>query len=184
MPESFPVGISMLLDLSRMRGARDRLDRTYPASAFDTPEQDYVVAQPVKLAFDLFKNNREFRLVGRVSTVLDLSCSRCLEPFTFAVDLPFDLLYLPHAENKGEGEVEIEDDDLGTAFYRDEVIDLGQLMKEQFYLAVPMKPLCREACRGLCPHCGTNLNEATCTCAAAWVDPRLEALRSLNRGEE
>jgi len=174
----------MLLDLSRMRGTRDRFDRTYPASAFDTPEQDYAVAQPVALAFDLFKNNREIRLVGRVSTALQLLCRRCLEPFIFAVDLPFDLLYLPHSENRGEGEVEIEDDDLETAFYRDHVIDLGQMMNEQFYLATPMKPLCREACRGLCPHCGTNLNESTCNCEATWVDPRLEVLRSLTREDK
>ena len=171
----------MLLDLSRMRGTRDRFERSYLPSAFVTSEQDFTVAQPVTLAFDVFKNNREIRLVGRVSTALQLLCSRCLEPFTFAVDLPFDLLYLPHSENRGEGEVEIEDDDLGTAFYRDDVIDLGQLMKEQFYLTLPMKPLCREACRGLCPHCGTNLNESSCNCEATWVDPRLEVLRSLTR---
>ncbi len=173
----------MLLDLSRMRGTRDHFDRTYPASAFDAREEgkDYTVAGPVTLGFDLFKSNREFRLVGRVSTKLELVCSRCLEPFTFSVDLPFDLLYLPHSENTGEGEKEIEDDDLETAFYRDDLIDLGQLMREQFYLALPMKPLCREACRGLCPQCGANLNETTCTCQTDWVDPRLEALRSLTR---
>ena len=69
-----------------------------------------------------------------------------------------------HTQNAGEGEVEVEDDDLTTAFYSDEQIDLGQLVLEQFYLAVPMKPLCRESCRGLCPECGTNLNTGTCSC--------------------
>ena len=47
-------------------------------------------------------------------------------------------------------------------------LDLGELMREQFVLALPMKPLCREACKGLCPQCGTNLNKATCDCAPAW----------------
>jgi len=167
-----------------MRGARDRFDRTYPPSAFDTVEHDYRVVEPVELEFDLFKSNREFRLTGRVSTVLELACSRCLEPFTFAVDLPFDVLYLPHAENTGEGETEIGDDDLETGFYRDEVIDLGQLMREQFYLALPMKPLCREACAGLCPQCGANLNQSRCDCQPGWVDPRLNALRALAPREE
>ena len=54
-----------------------------------------------------------------------------------------------------------------------------QLMDEQFYLALPMKPLCREACKGLCPNCGTNLNEATCDCQVRWEDPRLAALKAL-----
>jgi uncharacterized protein len=176
--------MEMLLDLSRMRGARDRFDRTYPPSVFDTAEHDYRVVEPVTLGFDVFKSNREIRLVGRVSTVLELACGRCLEPFTFAIDLPFHVLYLPHTENTGEGETEIEDDDLETAFYRDGVIDLGQLMNEQFYLALPMKPLCREACAGLCPQCGANLNESTCTCQPGWVDPRLDVLRGFTRGED
>ncbi len=173
----------MLLDLSRMRGERDRLERTYAADAFEADE-DYRVVQPVHVAFDVYKKNAEVRLVGRVATVLELQCGRCLEPFTLAVDAPFDLLYLPHRQNTGDGELEIEEDDLNTAYYRDDVIDLGQLMREQFTLALPMKPLCREACRGLCPQCGTNLNESTCECVNAWVDPRLEALRSLVPGKD
>ena len=57
------------------------------------------------------------------------------------------------------------------------MIDLGEVMREQFYLALPMKPLCREDCQGLCPVCGINRNRETCTCQAEWVDPRLEAVR-------
>ena len=83
------------------------------------------------------------------------------------------------ASETGEEEVEVEDDDLTTAFYTNDEIDLGQLVLEQFYLAVPMKPLCRESCRGLCPECGTNLNTGTCSCVREWVDPRLESLRAL-----
>ncbi len=168
----------MLLDLSQMRGERDRLQRTYAPDAFESDE-DYRVVQPVSLAVDVYKKNSEVTLVGRVATVLELECGRCLEPYTLPVEVSFDLLYLPHAQNSGEGEVEIEDDDLNTAYYRDDTIDLGQLMREQFCLALPMKPLCREDCRGLCPQCGTNLNLSTCGCVSTWVDPRLEALRGL-----
>ena len=90
----------------------------------------------------------------------------------------FDLRYQPHAENTGEGEREIEEDDLTTAFYENDEIDLGQLMREQFYLALPMKPLCRDDCKGLCPVCGTNLNQGTCDCKRDWEDPRLAALKN------
>jgi uncharacterized protein len=169
----------MLLDLSQLRGGREHFQRTYAPSAFDVAHEDYRIVQPVALVFDIVKKNREFTLVGRVTTVLELQCGRCLEPYPLPVDASFDLLYLPHTENAGEGEVEIEEDDLNTAFYSGEVIDLDHLVREQFYLALPMKPLCVETCRGLCPHCGANLNQVTCTCAPAWVDPRLEALRSL-----
>ena len=75
---------------------------------------------------------------------------------------------------------EIQDDDLSTAFYEHDTIDLGQLMSEQFYLALPMKPLCKDACRGLCAQCGTNLNRETCGCSPAWDDPRFAALKALD----
>jgi uncharacterized protein len=54
-------------------------------------------------------------------------------------------------------------------------------MQEQCYLAVPMKPLCREDCRGLCSECGTNLNSASCACQQTWVDPRLAVLDQLRK---
>ena len=108
-----------------------------------------------------------------------MPCSRCLEPFTFPVDADFDLRYQPHSANTGEGEREIEEDDLTTAFYENDEIDLGQLMREQFYLSLPMKPLCSDDCHGLCVVCGTNLNRGTCDCKPGWEDPRLAALKAL-----
>ena len=95
------------------------------------------------------------------------------------VDAAFDLRYVPQAENAGEGEREIAEDDLTTAFYREGMLDVIELLREQFQLALPMKPLCSEACRGLCPVCGTNLNKGQCDCTPRWEDPRLAALKGL-----
>jgi DUF177 domain-containing protein len=167
------------LDLSRIRTAHEQFERVYEPGALDANQDDFRVIAPVSLAFEIHKDKQQFHLVGRVGTTLELLCSRCLEPFTWPVDAEFDLRYQPHTQNAGEGEREIEDDDLGTSFYRNDEIDLGQLMQEQFYLSVPMKPLCSDDCRGLCPVCGTNLNRGSCQCNARWEDPRLAALRSL-----
>ena len=166
------------LNLAKIRTAQDRIEQVYRPDQFEADE-DFRVVAPVSLAFDIFKDKRQFRLAGRVQTTLELPCGRCLEPFTTPVDAPFDLRYQPHAENTGEGEREIEEDDLTTAFYEHDEIDLGHLMREQFYLSLPMKPLCGQACRGLCPVCGTNLNRGTCDCKPVWEDPRLAALREL-----
>jgi len=57
------------------------------------------------------------------------------------------------------------------------------LMREQFYLALPMKPLCVEDCHGLCVQCGTNLNRGSCSCERDWVDPRLAALAKLKNNQ-
>jgi len=130
---------------------------------------------------DIDKEPDGFRLAGRVESTLELLCSRCLEPFPWPVDAAFDLRFQPKEQNVGEGERDVEYDDLSTAFYENEMIDLGQLMREQFYLSIPMKPLCRTECKGLCPTCGTNLNRIVCECRIEWTDPRLEALRALKR---
>jgi len=168
------------LDLNKIRTAQERFEQVYAPDQLPA-EEDFRVAAPVSLAFDIFKDKQQFRLVGRVETTLELPCSRCLEPFTLPVEQTFDLRYQPHAQNAGEGEREIEEDDLTTAFYEDDEIDLGQLMREQFYLSLPMKPLCADDCRGLCPVCGTNLNRGTCDCKRSWDDPRLGALKELRR---
>jgi len=178
----------MRLDLSQVRTAHERYEQVYPADACSAPFRDdrdtFQVVAAVALAFDIDKAQQQVRLAGSVRTQLELPCSRCLEPFTLPVDAAFDLRYQPHTANRGEGEREIEEDDLTTAFYEHDEIDLAQLMREQFYLALPMKPLCQADCRGLCPACGTNLNRATCACKRGWDDPRFAALKRLQQQHE
>jgi uncharacterized protein len=140
---------------------------------------DYKVLGDVHFDGTLRKDEPRFILSGRLQARLEMSCGRCLEPFTLPVDTQVDLTYVPHPEQAAEGEVELSQDDLTTAFYRDQTLDLGDMVREQFYLALPMRPLCREECKGLCPQCGTNLNQGTCACDVRWEDPRLAGLRTL-----
>lgn len=171
----------LALNLSKIRTAHEHFERVYEPAMLELNDEDVQVAAPVALAFDIYKDKRQFRLTGTVKTTLTLACSRCLEPFAWPVDAAFDLRYQPHAPESSDGEREVEADDMGTAFYEHDEIDLGQLMAEQFYLGLPMKPLCSADCKGLCPLCGTNLNRGTCACEIHWEDPRLAALKSLKR---
>ena len=102
------------------------------------------------------------------------------------VDAPFELRYVPQRRaTPARSEREIAEDDLTTAFYQEGALDVIDLLREQFQLALPMKPLCSEACRGLCPECGANLNRTECECKPVWEDPRLAALKGLlNRQKE
>ena len=88
---------------------------------------------------------------------------------------------LPQSEEPVGGDRDRADEDIDASYYLDDAISLSDLLQEQFYLTIPMKPLCREGCRGLCSQCGTNLNEGACTCAAAWEDPRLAPLRGFGK---
>ncbi len=172
--------MAMLLDLREMRGSEDRVERTFDLRALATDSgDDYTVAAPVRLSLRRLKDGVKYRLVGSVTATLRQQCCRCLEGFNVATDLPVDLMYLPHSENSGEGESELSDEDLSTAFYREEQIDLEQMVREQFQLSLPMKPLCRDDCGGLCPACGINRNRESCSCDTSWRDPRLAALETL-----
>jgi uncharacterized protein len=176
----------MLFDLNRLHGSRHHVDRTFPPSAFDPQDEDYRVAVPVELSMDVEKSSADtFRVSGRAKTRLELVCGRCLEPFEVPVDTSFDLRYVPQETNSGEGEREIGEEDLVTAYYRDDALDVIDLLREQFQLTLPMKPLCSEECRGLCRECGANLNLTTCDCDPKWEDPRLAPLKGLlNRTKE
>ena len=169
---------AMLLDLSRLRAGIERVERKYPPSAFPDKD-DFRVVAPVELTAEVRKDAKNVRLVGRLKTTLECECSRCLDPFAVPIDTGLDLLFLPVSTNAGTGELEVGDEDLGVSFYQEDTIDLGEVMREQFHLGLPMKPLCREDCRGLCPVCGANWNRETCTCSTAWEDPRLAPLKKL-----
>ena len=179
----------MLIDLTKLHGQREHVERRFePAllrqgsggQALEPQDEEYRVAAPVELSMDVEKSGgHTFRVHGRVKTTLELECGRCLEQFALPVDASFDVRYLPVDANAGEGEHEIEDEDLDAAYYRDGVLDVIDLLREQFQLALPMKPLCTEACKGLCPECGTNLNRTQCDCTPKWEDPRLAALKGL-----
>ena len=172
----------MKLDLRRFRGQTERIEQQYQPSAFRLEDEDFRLVAPVEFQADVHKDASKVRMSGRVRTTLETSCSRCLESFTVPVDAPFDLMFLPAAANTGEAEQQVADDDVGVSFYKDDEIDLGDVMREQFYLALPMKPLCREDCQGLCPVCGRNRNRETCDCKTDWVDPRMESLKKLLEG--
>jgi uncharacterized protein len=173
----------MQLDLTRYRQPVSHFERTFQPSEVGDGGDAYQVVAPVHLDFDIRKDKDRFQLVGTVNTELELSCGRCLEPFRLPIDAPFALRYLPASAVSTATEQEVGDEDLETSVYQNDQIDLDELLREQFYLALPMKPLCQEDCRGLCPQCGINLNTGTCSCDATWQDPRLAALKDLRTRE-
>ena len=172
----------MRFELSQLRLPETEFSRVFQPAELPDGDEEYRVVAPVVLRMMIHKDQDRFRLVGHVKAELELDCSRCVEPFTLPVDRDFDLRYLPSTAAepvKEDEDAEIEVDDVSMTFYRDEQIDLDELLREQFYLALPMKPLCSEACKGICPQCGTNRNTAPCDCNPQWEDPRLAGLKKL-----
>jgi uncharacterized protein len=109
---------------------------------------------------------------GTVESQLELECVRCLELVVFPIALELEETFrLPGTA--------LEPDEAVYAVGADDWIDLAPLLREQAWIALPMKPLCRSDCKGLCPQCGANLNVESCTCDRERVDPRLTLLKDL-----
>jgi uncharacterized protein len=121
---------------------------------------------------------QDIRLVGRLNTRLELNCARCLEPVDRVVDRRFDLLYRPQGSDRGQEELSVNATEAEIGYYTGEGLLLEDALREQVLLAVPMKTVCREDCKGLCPQCGKNLNLGECSCSRP-ADLRWHALHSL-----
>jgi len=129
------------------------------------------------------RSGDELRLTGSVAATVELDCARCLTPVQVNVDESFDLFYIPSVNRlQPDEERELAKDDLLVAFYRDDCLDLDDVVREQIDLAIPMARVCSDECRGLCSNCGANLNEGKCSCTASEPDPRWAALEQLRSG--
>lgn len=126
------------------------------------------------------RQGQDVVVVGSFEATARLDCSRCLEPLVTRVAPAVDVHLLPLPRARHE-EVELGRDDLEVDFYQGDTLDVDGLLRGEVHLALPMKPLCRAECRGLCPVCGGNRNLKPCACAARSVDPRLAPLEALRR---
>lgn len=124
---------------------------------------------------------KDIRLVGEYSTRVELSCARCLEPVARDLAQSFDLLYRPLGVDAGPHERSVHEGDTEIGYYEGEGLQLRDVLREQVLLAVPLKAVCREECKGICPQCGRNLNQESCHCAATLPDPRWDALKELKK---
>jgi len=122
---------------------------------------------------------QDIRVRGRLATRLESNCARCLEPITQDVKRDFDLLYRPQGADAGRDEMSVTDAEAEISYYVGEGLLLDDVVREQVLLAVPLRVICREDCKGLCPHCGKNLNQEQCSCAVTVEEPRWAALKEI-----
>jgi uncharacterized protein len=123
----------------------------------------------------------DIRLVGRLDTKIEVLCARCLDPVVHDVNREFDLLYRPQGVDRRGEEVAISEAETEIGYYQGEGLLLEDALREQVLLATPVKTVCREDCKGLCPSCGRNLNQEACECEPQPSDPRWEALGDLKK---
>lgn len=126
----------------------------------------------------LHREGDDVLVTGGLGARIPQICARCLETFHVQVSPAVDARFVPAPSGRAE-EHELGADDLDTDVYRSDAIDLASLVETETTLALPMKPLCRDGCRGLCPVCGVNRNATACSCPGKGADPRWAALQGL-----
>ena len=134
---------------------------------------------PVEASFHLERKGGGILARGTFQTTAVVHCSRCSEPVSVSVADQFEVLYMGTPSSLRGGEVELTAEEMDVEFLKDDRLDLSGLLRESVLLNLPIQPLCRAECRGLCPRCGVNLNDTSCQCRSQAVDPRLLPLQHL-----
>lgn len=156
-----------------------RWDETETVAAESLEESDLLALGPIAWAGSVSKAPPGFRLEATIKYRQTLACGRCLKSYEEPVEAKIDLVVLVNPPGPTGGEVRLDADDLGVLALEDETLDTDPILYEQLELSLPMRPLCRPDCAGLCPHCGADRNETPDCCAGGGTDPRWDALKNL-----
>jgi uncharacterized protein len=168
-----------LKDLTR----KISLEGTFEPGDLDFSESDLRQSGPLTWTIDAERAGEEIRISGTVAGAVELSCSRCLEPARSGISRSFDLFFRERDEEMfdEDDDVELSEEDTRTSYFVGTRLDIGDIIREQVLLSLPMKVLCNVDCKGLCPVCGTNLNINTCNCRVEKFSPHIDQLLDIRK---
>ena len=172
----------MLIDLKALSAEEIEIKETFARDWWQATVGDEPIlglATPLQVRIRASRVGDKYLLVGRISGAIFLKCDRCLETFRSDLDSPVNVFLVSPKPGKGEAEAELLDEDLEVDFIHGETIDLDVVIKEQVFLSLPMKSICKKECLGLCPLCGDDLNQGPCRCRQRKTNPAFSKLESL-----
>jgi uncharacterized protein len=171
----------MFLDVKELAVHKIRLRQSYAPGSVDYHTADFRQTGPLEVRATAELVEDQIHIVGELHTRLEFPCARCLEPVVEEINREFDLVYRPLQTMTEEEEFRLKLDDTEIGFFQGDGLFLADVLAEQVLLAIPMKVICRSDCRGLCPHCGANLNTDECRCESQATDQRLAPLARLKQ---
>lgn len=169
-------------DLKTRLGGQISFDFQESWSYLTTAKARLPVVAPVHVWGVVDNTGRTLFVNGRIATILELTCDRCLTSYNYPLKIPLQEEYAGSAEVKNLANDDPQGNEL--RLFDGELINLRPAVEDAIILALPMKLLCHESCRGLCPYCGRNFNEGQCRCDDTTMDPRLAPLEKLLRKRE
>jgi uncharacterized protein len=171
----------MFLDVHELALHKIRIRKTYAPGTLDFHSSEIRQIEPLEVRATAELIDGQIRISGNFHTRLELVCARCLETVVEEASRDFDLYYRSMTSIPDDDEVQLNLDDTEIGFFEGDGLFLADVLAEQVNLAIPMKVICRSDCRGLCPHCGVNLNSEECRCEKHPTDARLAPLARLKQ---
>ncbi len=171
----------MFLSVREMEVRKVCFDLTYPPGEIDFLEEKLRQAAPLRVegSAELLNAGEEIRVCGRLAVCMESECDRCLDLAQFPLETGFDLFYRPAGPGGAGHEKALDDSEAQIGFYEGAGLELKEILREQVLLALPMQRVCQEDCKGICPVCGRNRNQADCGCQPQATDDRWSALKSI-----
>jgi uncharacterized protein len=154
-------------ELFRKRVAQKNIDLVLKVEDVINISEEFQINSPVKVEGIVSLTSDILHFDGHIKCDILLHCSRCTEEFAYAIDVDVYEEFTRDNENEDDNFIFIEGDSL----------DITDIIERNILLALPIKPLCSESCKGLCQSCGADLNINTCNCDNIDVDPRLAQLK-------
>lgn len=164
MDIKIPVG-----EFMKNKSAKSDIHLSVMIGQIDDGAEEIKVLSPVKVDGVMYMTENVLNFNAHVKTSLELICSRCLQPFEKMFENDINEQFTFDRNNK----------DVDTTFLDSDSLNVTEMIIEDIILSLPMKHLCKDDCKGLCPVCGTNLNFSSCNCSKSEIDPRLAKLKDL-----
>lgn len=132
---------------------------------------------------NLKRNGSEILLEGEVKFSLDLDCSRCFKQFTLNKNEKIYAYFIKRKPSVNAENKDLSEKNVKAEYYENDTINISPVLSDTINLSLPIKPLCRNDCKGLCPFCGVDLNNNQCNCKKEKMDPRWEPLKKLMKNK-
>ncbi len=170
----------MMLDLRALREFPACVTVKEDASRIAMNVPGLTLDGSVRVELKIIRTGDTYIGTGQAVCSARQECSRCLEPYAITLRGQIEFLIREMTPGETVRRDDVADTEIvvpaGTS-----PVDITDPLREALLLEVPLKPLCAEDCRGLCPHCGINRNEQQCTCTVETTDPRWDGLRDLKK---
>ena len=174
----------MILDLREFEEFPAQTTLTTKAGEIAPIRDDVASVGAVSMALTIQQSGEEYFVQGSVAAPVAVECARCLVSFDLPLEGQVDFIVTTAEVREQQRAEAVDSEDYVVVEGNTLVADLSDIVRQALLLELPMKPVCGDDCKGLCPQCGVNRNEVSCDCQAAEIDPRWEGLKKLKSESE